>query len=66
MTGQLQWFGCIGLSRAEYVVQVRINRDLSHGFDDHSNKKSGQMGIFRQFSNKMQLSLITVSLEDAQ
>ena len=66
MTGQMQWFGRIGISHAGYVVQVRINGYLSHVFDDHSNKKSGQMGIFRQFSNKMQLSLITVSLEDAQ
>ena len=43
-----------------------MNGDLSRGFDAHSKKKTGQMGILYKLSNKMQLSLITVFLEDAQ
>ena len=66
ITGQLQYFGWIGLSHAWTVEQVNINGDLSRGFNAHPENDSGQMGIFNKLSNKIWLSLITIPLEDAQ
>ena len=66
MTGQMKCFGHIGLCHAWDVGQVRINWYLSHGFDANSKNKTIQMGIFHKLSNRMHLSLITVSLEYSQ
>ena len=66
MTGQLQYFGQIGIIRAEYVQQVHINGYLSHGFYVNPKKKSGQMVIFHKLSNKMWLYLIKVAPEYSQ
>ena len=49
MTGQMQYYGQIGIIHAGTVVQVRINGDLSHGFDAHSNKKIRKMSILYKF-----------------
>ena len=38
MTGQLQYYGKIGLTNAVGVSQVRVNGDLSRVFDNHRKK----------------------------
>ena len=48
MQGQLQSFGWIRIIHKGDVGRVHINENLLHGFDAHSNKKSGQMGIFHK------------------
>ena len=42
LTSQLRYFGRIGLTNIVGVSQVRINGDLSRGFDTSSSKKKNK------------------------
>ena len=57
MTGQLQYYGKIGLTNDENVSQLRVNRKLLRGFDTVcKNKNTKQVeGIFHELSKEMRV-----------
>ena len=67
MTGQLQYYGKIGLTNPRGVSQVRVNDEFSHEFDNScKNINTKQVeGIFRNLSEKMKLSLAKMCIYDA-
>ena len=66
MTGQLQYYGKIGLTNAGYVSQLRVNGDVLLGSDTGCKNKNtkGVEEIFHEISEYMRLSLVKMCIED--
>ena len=65
-TGEIQCFGRVGLTNAGGVGQVRINGDLSRGYDSRTTKKHKLTRvIFHQLTDEMHTSLLITAMEDA-
>ena len=60
MTGQLQYYGKIGLTNNGGVSQVRLNGDFLHGFDTGCKNKTTKRveGIFHCLSEDIKMSLV--------
>ena len=67
MIGQIESHGKIGLTNAGYVSQLRVNGDLSCGFDTGCKTKNTKQveGIFHKLSEDMSVSLVKMCIEDA-
>ena len=66
MTGWVKYGGKIRLTNAGGVSQVRVNSNLSRGFDTSCKKNSKRVErIFHKLSEEIRVSLVNMFIEDA-
>ena len=66
MTGHVQYYGKIGLKNSGGIIQVRVNGDLSCGFDTGCKNKNTKRveGIFYKLSEEMMVYPTKMCIED--